>query len=56
MAKLAVIRIEAAITAFRAGKDLAAAANYEARLARAHALAAALVKDEASLTPQQASA
>ena len=56
MAKLAAVQIEAAITAFREGKDLAAAANYEARLAKAHALAAALAKDEASLTPQQASA
>jgi hypothetical protein len=56
MAKLAVVRIEAAIAAFRDGKDLSAAANYEARLAKAHALATALATDAASLTPQQASA
>jgi tetratricopeptide (TPR) repeat protein len=56
MAQLAISRIEAAIAEFRDGKDLHAAANYEARLVKAHDLAAALAKDGVSLTPRQASA
>lgn len=56
MAKLAVVQIEAAIAAFRDGRDLSAAANYEAGLAKAQALAALLAHDAASLTPRQASA
>ncbi len=55
-AKLAVVQIEAAIAAFRDAKDLSAAANFEARLAKARALAAVLANDAASLTPRQASA
>ncbi len=48
MAKLAVKRIEAAILAFSDGNDLRAANSYEARLAKAHALAKALAKHGAS--------